>query len=182
MRRRLFVVVLVVFEVSSASTTALADANASTPVPELITFAQRGDAAAEYQLGQRYRLGRGLQQSYPAALHWYLRSSDQGFTPAEDRVAIMYMNGRDGLPKDEASGLQLWEKAASQGDFAAKIMTWLYHSRIYNGMRALPLTVRRMILLMIILPFVVAVMTAFLLCVFGFRRLLHRSKTQAAPQ
>ena len=70
----------------------------------------------------------------------------------------MYMNGRGGLPKDEASGLQLWERAASQGDFAAKIITWLYHSRIYNGMQALPLTVRRMILLMIILPLVFAVM------------------------
>ena len=95
---------------------------------------------------------------------------------------MMYMNGRGGLTKDEAHAVRLYENAASQGDFAAKIGLRTYRSGIVQWMRALPSTIRNMILLMVLTLFLVAIMAVFLLCVFGLRRMLHRPKRQAAPR
>ena len=186
MGRHLLLVVLVLLSVSSVSTVALAnDSVFRLPVPELVNLAQHGNAAAQYELGQRYRLGRGLPQSAPNALQWYLKSSNQGFPRAESRVAMMYLNGRGGLPKDEALALQLWRKAASQGELGARIGLRVYRSSVVQWMRALPPIVRNtmlMILLMIlIIPFLVAVMASFLLCVLGLRGVLNRSKTDHIP-
>ena len=43
--------------------------------------AQAGDAKAQYLLGSRYRVGKGVNQDLAQAVHWYRQSAEQGYAP-----------------------------------------------------------------------------------------------------
>lgn len=114
---------------------ALADAPTLT---DLVSKAQQGNAAAEYELAHRYRIGDGFPQSYADAVEWYRKAADQGYAPAEARLGGMYLAGLGGLPKDENEGRIWLSKAASQGDASAKFELELYDNAFIRWVRSFP--------------------------------------------
>ena len=80
--------------------------------------ANKGDAAAQYELGQRYADGDGVEADMAQAAYWYGLAADQGLAAAEYRIATLYEKGR-GVPKDDGKARALYEKAARQGNVKA---------------------------------------------------------------
>ena len=58
--------------------------------------AQQGDADAEYNLGQLYRLGQGVKISYPAAQSYYLKAAKKNHPLAQLNLGTMYYSGKLG--------------------------------------------------------------------------------------
>jgi len=85
---------------------------------QLRLYASRGDAQAEYYLGELCRNGIVIPQSYPQALTWYRRSAENGLGQAYYRIAEMYENG-EGVKKDEQAAFQHYRRAASLFYFPA---------------------------------------------------------------
>jgi TPR repeat protein len=84
-------------------------------------LADRGNARAQNNLGEMYRLGRGVPQDYAAALTWYRKAADQGDAIAQDALGTMYHDGR-GVPQDYSEATRWYRKAADQGFAEAQIM------------------------------------------------------------
>jgi len=74
-------------------------------------LADRGDADAQYNMGQAYRLGRGVPADLRIAQSWYQKAAAQGHEPAQANLGlILYEGGK----KTEA--LTWIRKAAGRGD------------------------------------------------------------------
>src|SRR5258705_383003 len=83
-------------------------------VQETRAQAEKGDAAAQYNLGVMYEKGQGIPQDYAEALKWYRKAADQGLVEAQYQVGLVYANGQ-GIPQDYAEALKWYRKAAAQG-------------------------------------------------------------------
>src|SRR3982751_1181731 len=71
-------------------------------------LAEKGDADAAFNLGQAYRLGRGVPLNLAAATIWFQRAAAKGHVDAETTLGLLlFGNG------DQAGGLK-WLKAAAQ--------------------------------------------------------------------
>lgn len=81
--------------------------------------AQRGDAAAQYQLGMMYAYGRGTEKDETLALDWLRRAAEQNHATAQARLGLMLARGI-GAPRNEAAAAEWLHKAADQGDIAAQ--------------------------------------------------------------
>jgi len=77
-------------------------------------LANDGDAAAQYNLGLMYVVGRGAQQDYAAAAVWFQKAAQQGYALAQSNLGVLYRDGR-GVPQDNA-------KAADQGDAVTQFL------------------------------------------------------------
>lgn len=84
----------------------------------LMEAAKRGDAAAQYEAGQRYASGEGVTQDMTEAARWFERAAAQGLTIAEYRLATQYEKGR-GVPQDDAKAREWYQKAAEGGNVKA---------------------------------------------------------------
>lgn len=85
---------------------------------DLATLQQRadsGDAAAQSELGDRYRLGRGVPQDQVQALTLINRAVEQGNAHAEFILAGWYAAGTREVPKNPALAALLIRKAAVHG-------------------------------------------------------------------
>jgi uncharacterized protein len=88
-------------------------------------LAQRGDADAEFNLGQAYRLGRGVPLSLPMAKSWFEKAADAGHLDAETTLGLLlFQNG------EQAEGLKWLHRAAEQGEPRALLV---YGTALYNG-------------------------------------------------
>ena len=88
-------------------------------------LAQRGDADAEFNLGQAYRLGRGVTLDLAAAKSWFERAADAGHLDAQTTLGLLlFQNG------DQTSGLKWLRRAAEQGEPRALLV---YGTALYNG-------------------------------------------------
>ena len=61
--------------------------------------AERGNAAAQHNLGFIYDRGVGVRRDPSAAINWYRRSAKQGHSRAQWRLAALFRAG-DGAPQD----------------------------------------------------------------------------------
>lgn len=83
-------------------------------VAEWTQPAARGDADALFNMGQAYRLGRGVQQNQTVAQDYYRRAAAKGHVAATANLGItLYQDGR----KTEA--VQYLREAADKGDLRA---------------------------------------------------------------
>lgn len=83
-------------------------------VADWVQPAARGDADALFNLGQAYRLGRGVQANQPVAQDYYRRAAAKGHLGAIANLGItLYQDGR----KTEA--LPYLREAADKGDVRA---------------------------------------------------------------
>ncbi len=83
-------------------------------VVELKTVADKGDPKAQFELGERFHLGRGVLQDSITAVDWWQKSAAQKYPPAELSLGIAYGTG-DGVPKSEQKGVELCQAAADSG-------------------------------------------------------------------
>jgi cell division septation protein DedD len=89
------------------------------------TLAEKGDADAEFNLGQAYRLGRGVPTNLAAAKTWFQRAANQGHVDAQTTLGLLlFQNG------DQAEGLKWLKQAAEQGEARALLV---YGTALVNG-------------------------------------------------
>ena len=81
--------------------------------------AGRGNAAAQFNLGQMYRAGQGAPQDYAQAVKWYREAAEQGHADAQKNLGVMYDNG-EGVPVDDAEAVRWYREAAEQGHAGAQ--------------------------------------------------------------
>jgi localization factor PodJL len=80
--------------------------------------AMSGDPAAQYEIGQRYAAGRGVNRDLTEALRWYMRAASRGLAPAQFRVAGMHERGL-GVEVDTEKARSWYLRAAQQGHVKA---------------------------------------------------------------
>jgi len=81
--------------------------------------AERGDAAAQFNLGVMYEEGRAISQDNVEAVAWYRKAADQGYGPAQINLGMMYGTGQ-GVEKDDVQAAAWYRKAADQGNAPAQ--------------------------------------------------------------
>ena len=88
-------------------------------------LAEGGDADAQFNLGQAYRLGRGVPLDLNAAKVWFERAARSGHLDAETTLGLLtFQNG------DRAAGLKWLRQAAEAGEPRALLVVG---TALYNG-------------------------------------------------
>jgi len=88
-------------------------------------LAEGGDADAQFNLGQAYRLGRGVPLDLGAAKLWFERAARSGHVDAETTLGLLtFQNG------DRVTGLKWLKAAADQGEPRALLV---YGTALFNG-------------------------------------------------
>lgn len=87
----------------------------AAPLATLQVEAEKGDAAAQFALGQRHHDGADVPQDFAEAARWYALAAAQGHPGAQNQLAQYRYEGFGG-PQDIAEALRLFEAAASSGE------------------------------------------------------------------
>ena len=77
--------------------------------------AEKGDTAAQFEMGRVYQQGSGVPKDYAQAADWYAKAAAAGHAAAEDRLGELYEFGL-GVEKDVSKAVALYRKAAEAGD------------------------------------------------------------------
>lgn len=77
-------------------------------------LADKGDAFAQFNLGQLYARGWGVQRDYAEATGWLRKAADQGLAIAQHYLGLAYTDG-DGVPQDDAEAARWFRLAADKG-------------------------------------------------------------------
>ncbi|HEY7004951.1 MAG TPA: tetratricopeptide repeat protein, partial [Sphingomicrobium sp.] len=88
-------------------------------------LAEKGDADAQFNLGQAYRLGRGVQTNIAAAKTWFERAAAQGHLDGQTTLGLLLFE-----TGDQAGGLKWLKKAADRGEPRALLV---YGTALVNG-------------------------------------------------
>ena len=100
-------------------------ADYSTAVAIWRPLAERGDVDAQFNLGQAYRLGRGVPINLALAKGWFERAASKGHLDAETTLGLLlFQNG------DQGEGLKWLRHAAESGEPRALLV---YGTALYNG-------------------------------------------------
>lgn len=81
--------------------------------------AERGDADAQYNLGQYYEIGVDVDEDEKTAFEWYRKAARQGLVEAQDALGRCYHNGI-GVERNDEEAVKWWLKAAEQGNVEAQ--------------------------------------------------------------
>ena len=81
--------------------------------------AEQGVAGAQYNLGDCYYNGNGVEQNYKEAVKWFKRAAEQGHALAQYELGFCYYVG-NGVKQDYAEAVKWYQKAAEQGDVKAQ--------------------------------------------------------------
>lgn len=95
---------------------------------EFRVAAEKGDDAAEYNLGLLYEKGLGVEQDHDAALRWYRKGAQKGYAPSWYSLGLMYLNGQ-GVDADPEEGREWLEKSAQKGYAPAQFTLGVFHER-----------------------------------------------------
>ncbi|MBR5640374.1 MAG: sel1 repeat family protein [Muribaculaceae bacterium] len=77
--------------------------------------AKKGDAEAQYQLGNCYLNGYDVDKDDKQAVYWFTKAAKQGHPQAQCDLAVCYANG-EGVDVDEQKMVYWYQKAADQDD------------------------------------------------------------------
>ena len=77
-------------------------------------LAEKGDRAAQANLGTYYALGRGVAKDEVEGAKWYRKAADQGDVYGQNNLGFCYAYGR-GVAKDVVEAAKWYRKAADQG-------------------------------------------------------------------
>ena len=83
-------------------------------------LADQGRAVAQFDLGEIYADGRGMQQDFAQAFTWFRRAALQGYPRAQFKIGTMYAMGQ-GVRQDYLQALKWYRKAAVRGDPSAQL-------------------------------------------------------------
>ena len=87
----------------------------ATALKEWRPLANKGMAAAQYNLGVMYRRGDGVTQDYEVAIEWFRQAAEQGNASAQSNLGAMYDQGL-GVPQDSNAAFKWFKLAAEQGN------------------------------------------------------------------
>jgi len=88
-------------------------------------LAEKGDADAQFNLGQAYRLGRGVPINLAAAQSWFERAADKGHVDAQTTLGLLlFQNG------NHTGGLRWLKVASDEGEPRAMLV---YGTALFNG-------------------------------------------------
>jgi hypothetical protein len=90
--------------------------------------AEKGEAAAQSELGLMYDLGQGVAQDYAEAVKWLRKAAEQGHPGAQLLLGLHCQNG-DGIRQDYAEAVKWLRKAAEQGGAAAQYSLGVCYDR-----------------------------------------------------
>jgi len=108
----------------------LVTAQADESIADLIDMAKKGDADAQFQLGDRYLFGEGIPKDNVEAVKWFRLAAEKGLPQAQFNLGLSYSKG-EGVLKDAVESYKWFNLAAAQGhqrsgnyrDDGAKSMT-----------------------------------------------------------
>ncbi|RBQ31223.1 hypothetical protein CRU92_08610 [Arcobacter sp. FW59] len=83
-------------------------------LPIFEELASKGNAEAQFYLGNMYSNGYGVKQDYKKAFEWYKKSANQGELDAQNDLGIMYANGQ-GVKQDKKIAKKWFGKACDGG-------------------------------------------------------------------
>jgi TPR repeat protein len=92
-------------------------------------LADQGDRDALFNMGQLYRMGKGLARDPVMAEYFYRQAAEKGHLAAQGNLGTLYYFGFDDSPRI-APALQWWHKAARGGDSRSQYMIGILY---YNG-------------------------------------------------
>jgi hypothetical protein len=88
-------------------------------------LAEKGDTDAAFNLGQAYRLGRGVTLNLGAAQSWFERAAQKGHVDAQATLGLLlFQNG------NQPDGLKWLKAAAEQGEARSLLV---YGTALFNG-------------------------------------------------
>ena len=90
----------------------------ATALAELRPLAARGDAAAQFKLGEIYYWDEGVIKDDKEAAKWYRLAAEQGNSNAQVNLAVMYYKGQ-GVIQDSVYAHMWWLLAAASGNEVA---------------------------------------------------------------
>ena len=94
-------------------------------VSEWRPLAVAGDPDAQFNLGQAYKLGRGVQIDPAQALEWFRKAADKGHLKAQDNYGIgLFQAGR------RAEALPWLERSSARGEARAQLVLG---TMLFNG-------------------------------------------------
>jgi TPR repeat protein len=88
-------------------------------------MADKGDADAQFNMGQAYRLGRGVPADMKIAQSWFQKAAAQGHAEAQANLGlILYQNG------EKKAAMPFIRRAAERGDERAQ---YVLGATLFNG-------------------------------------------------
>jgi TPR repeat protein len=81
-------------------------------VADVLQRASQGEAEAQYRLGFRHCAGAGVQIDFAEAVKWFRKAAEQGYAPAQWKLACCYSSGFLGVTKDLGASAAWFRKAA----------------------------------------------------------------------
>ncbi|MFC7049230.1 SPOR domain-containing protein [Emcibacter nanhaiensis] len=96
---------------------------------EWLPYAALGNPNALYNLGQLYRMGRGVERDYKKAEEYYLRAAEKGHVGAQRNLGTLHYFGRLGKVDMEQAYKWLY-RAAGNGDARSQ---YIVGTMYYNG-------------------------------------------------
>lgn len=82
--------------------------------------ARAGEAAAQFELGDRCHFGRGVPRNPAEAAQWYRLAAEQGHAGAQLNLGNAYLRG-EGLARNPVEGYAWLALAAAQGQPGAEM-------------------------------------------------------------
>jgi len=97
-----------------------AAASASNPhfpacddIQQTTAKADRGNKVAQYDLGNCYYNGIGVEMDAPRAVSWFTKAAEQGYAPAQYAMSERYRYGR-GVEQNDQKSFEWMKRAAEQ--------------------------------------------------------------------
>jgi TPR repeat protein len=87
----------------------------ATALKEWRPLAEKGSAAAEFNLGLLFYDGRGVAQDFNEAAQWFERSADRGYAKAQYNLGEMYAVGK-GVKRDYVQSYKWLSVCATGGN------------------------------------------------------------------
>ena len=78
--------------------------------------ANKGNATAQYNLGNLYRQGIGVTRNDEVAADWYRKAAAKGYVDAINWLGVLYQRGQ-GVPQDYKKAVEYYRQAADKGNF-----------------------------------------------------------------
>ena len=97
-------------------------------------FAEKGDADAMFNMGQAYKLGRGVVLDKVIARDWYHRAAVKAHLPAQANLGILLFQAAE---KDEA--VRWLKSAADRGEMRAQYVLGIVHWNGDGAAKSMPL-------------------------------------------
>ena len=90
--------------------------------------ALKGDARAQFYLGEMYCNGDGVTKSITVAYTWYMKSARSGNADAQNRLGWMYRKGI-GVDQSDREAFNWYKLSAKQGHYDSQArLGWFYES------------------------------------------------------